>query len=90
MSLTNLCTECTLLYMKAISFTEFRKNASTILNDVEKGDSVEILRHGRVIARLIPATDEAIPSWKRPREILAVKGVLLSRTIIAERRRVRT
>ena len=43
MSLTNLCTECTLLYMKAISFTEFRKNASTILNDVERGDSVEIL-----------------------------------------------
>ena len=88
--LTNICTKCTLLYMKAISFTEFRKHASTILKDVEQGESVEILRHGTVIARIVPASDDSLPGWKRSREVLAIKGISLSQTIISERRRSET
>lgn len=72
--------------MKEISFTEFRKHASEILGDVERGESVDILRHGRVIARIVPADEHRIPSWKRPREVLAIKGVSLSKTILEERR----
>ena len=71
--------------MKKISFTEFRRQASDILNDVERGESVQITRHGKVIARIIPATDSQVPSWKRPRPGLVVPGISLSKTIIDER-----
>lgn len=85
-SLTGLCTDSTLVYMKAVSFTEFRKNASSILSDVEKGETVEILRHGKIVAKIVPATDSKIPSWKTPKPRLYVKGLSLSKMIIEERR----
>ena len=34
--------------MKVVSFTEFRKNASEVLNLVEKGAIIRITRHGRI------------------------------------------
>ena len=75
------------MYMKAISFTEFRKHASTILSEVEQGETVEILRHGKAVARIVPVTDAKVPAWKIPRPMLSIKGVSLSKTIIEERRR---
>ena len=72
--------------MRTMTFTEFRKHASEILGDVEKGESIDILRHGRVIARIVPAATSSIPSWKRTREVLTVKGISLSKTIVDERR----
>ena len=74
------------MYMKAVSFTEFRKNASSILSDVERGETVEILRHGKIVARIIPATDSKIPAWKIRKPLLSVKGLSLSKMIIADRR----
>ena len=75
------------MYMKSVSFTEFRQNASAILNAVERGESVYIQRHGRVIARLVPAADDDTPAWKRPGPRLAVKGGSLTQAILDERRR---
>ena len=40
--------------MKIVSFTEFRNNASSFLDLVEKGEEVDIQRHGKVVARLVP------------------------------------
>lgn len=75
--------------MKTVTFTEFRKHASGVLSDVEKGESFLVLRHGKPVAEISPPSAEraAKPSWKRPALRLTVKGVSLSSTILEERRR---
>jgi len=40
--------------MKTVSFTDFRNNASSFLDLVEKGEEIEIQRHGKVVARIVP------------------------------------
>lgn len=75
--------------MKAITFTEFRKHASGLFSDVEKGESFLVLRHGKPIAEISPpsATRGDSPSWKRPGLRLTAKGASLSSAILEERRR---
>jgi prevent-host-death family protein len=74
--------------MKTISFTEFRKHASSVLSAVEEGEIVVILRHGKPVAEIKPVVSKAaIPSWKRPGIRLSVKGAELSSAIKEERKR---
>ncbi|MDI6447727.1 type II toxin-antitoxin system Phd/YefM family antitoxin [Anaerobaca lacustris] len=75
--------------MKAITFTEFRRQASGVLSDVEKGETFLVLRHGKPIAEISPpaADRSAGPSWKRPGLRLTAKGARLSAAIREERRR---
>jgi prevent-host-death family protein len=76
--------------MKSLSFTEFRKKASEILSLVEKGETVRVLRHGKAIAKIIPAdTDEKTLSWKRPGLRLVKPGASLSKAILEDRRKSR-
>lgn len=61
--------------MQTLPLSEFRANASAMLDLVEKGETVRILRHGKPVADLVPvqaAEAEAArqPSWKRPVEPL--------------------
>jgi antitoxin (DNA-binding transcriptional repressor) of toxin-antitoxin stability system len=75
--------------VKTVTFTEFRKRASGVLSDVEKGETFLVLRHGKPIAEISPPSAErtAGPSWKRPGSRLTIKGAGLSATILGERRR---
>jgi len=74
--------------MKTITFTEFRKHASGLLSDVEKGESFLVLRHGKPIAEISPpSAGRTTPSWKRPGLRLTTKGASLSSAILEERRR---
>lgn len=74
--------------MKTITFTEFRKHASTLFSAVENGEIIVILRHGKPIAEITPISQEAAaPSWKRPGLRLSVKGAKLSSAILEERER---
>jgi antitoxin (DNA-binding transcriptional repressor) of toxin-antitoxin stability system len=74
--------------MKTVSFTEFRKRASTFFSDVENGEMVVVMRHGKPIAEIKPASNESKnPSWKRPGLRLSVKGAHLSSAILEERKR---
>ena len=76
--------------MKSLSFTEFRKKASEILSLVEKGETIRVLRHGKAIAKIVPAeTDEKTLSWKRPGLRLVKPGASLSKAILEERRKSR-
>jgi prevent-host-death family protein len=55
--------------MHTIPLSEFRANAAAMIDLVEKGETVRILRHGKPVAELIPARvdePEVLPSWKRP------------------------
>lgn len=74
--------------MKTVTFTEFRKRASELLSDVEGGENLLVLRHGKPIAEISPilATSEGVPSWKRRGLRLTAKGAALSKAIIEERR----
>lgn len=73
--------------MKTVTFTEFRKNASEILDLVEKGESIRLLRHGKAIAKILPAAlRESKPAWKRPGLRLVAAGASLSKAVLEERR----
>ena len=50
--------------MKNVPATEAKAKFSELLDEVERGERVEITRRGRVIARLIPA-EEASEADKR-------------------------
>jgi prevent-host-death family protein len=73
--------------MKTVTFTEFRRSASRVLNLVENGESIRILRHGKAVARIVPAGGpEPQRAWKRPGLRLVKPGVSLSRAVLEERR----
>jgi prevent-host-death family protein len=73
--------------MKTVTFTEFRRHASTLLTEVEQGQTVIIVRHSKPIAELIPFSGrtERPPAWKQPGIKLEMAGAELSAAILAER-----
>lgn len=75
--------------MKLVTFTEFRNNASSLMDEVEKGEIVRILRHGKPVAEVCPLSPDIseTPSWKKPGLRLSTKGVSLSNAILEERER---
>ena len=74
--------------MKTVTFTEFRQNASSLFSDVEGGEIIVVLRHGRPIAEISPVSDKnGLPSWKKPGLRLSIKGSELSASILEERER---
>ena len=70
--------------MKTISFTEFRNRASDMMTEVEHGETLLVVRHGRPIAEISPVSDQQ-PSWKRPGLRLSMKGASLATAILEER-----
>jgi prevent-host-death family protein len=73
--------------VKSLTFTEFRKSASRVLDLVEKGESVRVLRHGKAVAKIVPADGhERKPAWKRPVSPLVIPGASLSQAVLEERR----
>lgn len=73
--------------MTNVTFTEFRKNASGWLSNVEKGETLLILRHGIPVAEVTPAAAARAGalSWKGRGLRLTVPGASLSKAILAER-----
>ena len=74
--------------MKTIMFTDFRKNASDFITEVEHGETLVLLRHGKPVAEVIPFSDETfqIPAWKKPGIRLQLHGSDLSSAILEERK----
>ncbi len=76
----------TKIIMSTVTLTEFRSQASGMLDRVERGETLVVLRHGRPIAEVSPVTAHpGTPSWKKPALRLVAKGAALSRMILAER-----
>jgi prevent-host-death family protein len=74
--------------MKMVTFTEFRQNAATYFDAVEKGETIRILRHGKPVAEVTPAPfEENTISWKQPGLRLSIKGASLSREILQNRKK---
>ena len=72
--------------MKTVPFTDFRNNASSFLDLVEKGEEIEIQRHGKVIARIVPPGARRMPAWKKPGLKLVTKAPSLSKAVLQDRR----
>ncbi|WPB56992.1 type II toxin-antitoxin system Phd/YefM family antitoxin [Xylophilus sp. GOD-11R] len=76
--------------MHILPLSEFRANASAMLDLVEQGQTVRIMRHGKPVADLVPAAADAaptrLPSWKRPFDPVALpEGQSLADAVRAER-----
>ncbi|MFN3569132.1 MAG: type II toxin-antitoxin system Phd/YefM family antitoxin [Polaromonas sp.] len=76
--------------MHTIPLSEFRANASAMLDLVEQGETVRILRHGKPVAELVPCKaeerPEKVPRWKRPFDpVVLPDGVSLSQAVLDER-----
>jgi prevent-host-death family protein len=73
--------------MRTITFTDFRKNASGFITEVEHGETLVLLRRGKPVAEVVPFSDETPrkPSWKKPGIRLQIKGSDLSSAILEER-----
>ena len=59
--------------MHTIPLSEFRANASAMLDLVEQGETVRISRHGKPVAELVPLKADApaeVPHWKLASEPL--------------------
>jgi prevent-host-death family protein len=76
--------------MHTLALSEFRAQASAMLDLVEQGETVRILRHGKPVAELVPVrapeASPTLPSWKRPFEPVQLPpGVSLSQAVLDER-----
>ena len=74
--------------MHTLPLSEFRANASAMLDLVERGETVRIMRHGKPVADLVPVRDEAPvrqPSWKPFEPVQLPAGALLSEAVLSER-----
>ena len=73
--------------MTQTTFTEFRKHAKTYFDSVEKGETVRVIRHGKVIAEIVPPHERLDKkAWKKPGLKLLIPGASLTKAILLERR----
>ena len=76
--------------MTRTTFTELRKHAKTYFDSVERGEIVQVLRHGQVIAEIIPPHENVDnKTWKKPGLKLLVPGVSLTAAVLQERKESR-
>ena len=75
--------------MQTIPLSEFRAHASAMIDLVEQGETVRILRHGKPVAELVPLKADntaKVPSWKQPfKPVILPPGVSLSQAVLDER-----
>ena len=68
------CTKLPILYkMHTIPLSEFRANTAAMIDLVEQGETIRILRHGKPVAELVPMPPQEatkVPRWKAPVEPL--------------------
>jgi prevent-host-death family protein len=72
-----------------LPLSQFRANASAMLDLVAQGKTVRIMRHGKPVADLVPVREGGAvrePSWKRPFAPLRLPpGRTLSQAVLDER-----
>jgi len=74
--------------MRSVTFTEFRKDASALFSAVENGEVIQMIRHGKPTAEILPFRDTSnkIPSWKKKKNKKTIKDEKLSAMILSERK----
>ena len=70
--------------MRTVTFSELRNQAKKYFDAVEKGETVEVYRHGKPVAFLMPIRKRSLDRWKAFRP-LKLSGVSLSQAILKDR-----
>lgn len=72
--------------MQELPLSEFRANAASVLDRVQQGHTVRILRHGKPVADLIPVPETGAdrqPNWKQVfAPVQLAPGVSLSQAVL--------
>lgn len=71
--------------MIPVTFSELRHHAKKYFDAVEKGQALEVYRHGKPIAIVSPRVKSSGQRWKSARPI-RINKVSLSQAILEERR----
>lgn len=71
--------------MTSVTFTELRDQAKKYFDQVEAGDELEVYRHGKPIARVIPIRRRG-SRWQTSEPLKLDSGASLSGAILQERR----
>jgi len=73
--------------MKTIKFTDFRKQASGLITEIEQGETFLVIRHGKPVAEIstVSKTPGELPAWKEPVTPPEIDGSNLSGAILEER-----
>lgn len=73
--------------MKTVALSDFRKNTSGFISEVEQGETLVLVRRGKPVAEVIPFSDKSRknPAWKQPGVRLKLNGSDLSVAILEER-----
>ena len=74
-----------LYMMKSTSFSQLRNNAKKYFDAVERGEIIQVYRHGQLIAVISPVNSKAKSRWQSAVP-LRIDGLSLSQAILAERR----
>ena len=70
--------------MRTVTFSELRNQAKKYFDAVEKGETVEVYRHGKPVALLMPIQKRSVERWKTSHP-LQLSGASLSAAIVADR-----
>lgn len=70
--------------MRSVTFSELRNHAKKYFDAVENGETVEIYRHGKPVAILMPARGHSLERWRTAKP-LELTGSALSAAILADR-----
>ena len=71
--------------MKSVTLSELRNNAKRYFDTVEQGETLEVFRHGKPVAILMPARSRR-RAGARDAAPLHIPGVSLARAVLTERR----
>ena len=74
-----------------VNVKDARAKISALLDRTQKGEEIWIVRHGKKVARLVPAENakNRLPDLGEFRRSIALKGKPLSETVLEERNRER-
>ncbi len=70
--------------MRTATFSELRNQAKKYFDAVERGETIEIYRHGKPVALLMPIRKNSLERWKTSLP-LRLSGASLSAAILADR-----
>ncbi len=72
--------------MRTVTVTELRRSWSRLFRLVEQGETVQVTRHGRPVARVVPTANAGNPpAWKRPGPRWVNQGAALAKAVLEER-----
>lgn len=75
--------------MQVLALSALRADISSMIDLVQQGETVRILRHGKPVADLVPVQEVPLsrqPSWKQPFEPVALPpDASLAQAVLHER-----